>query len=106
MLQTVHMIRRLIDEVIIRISYVECGITIEVSGRLASILALATGEIFPATKYAASGAGEGNRTLVTCLGSKSSTIELRPHVLPLALYSRLAALSSVPHEGTRIGRPI
>ena len=26
----------------------------------------------------ASGAGEGNRTLVTCLGSKSSTIELHP----------------------------
>ena len=25
-----------------------------------------------------SGAGEGNRTLVTCLGSKSSTIELHP----------------------------
>ena len=25
------------------------------------------------------GAGEGNRTLVTCLGSKSSTIELHPH---------------------------
>jgi hypothetical protein len=24
------------------------------------------------------GAGEGNRTLVTCLGSKSSAIELRP----------------------------
>jgi hypothetical protein len=26
------------------------------------------------------GAGEGNRTLVTCLGSKSSTIELHPHI--------------------------
>ncbi len=26
------------------------------------------------------GAGEGDRTLVTCLGSKSSTIELHPHV--------------------------
>jgi hypothetical protein len=25
------------------------------------------------------GAGEGNRTLVSCLGSNSSTIELRPH---------------------------
>ena len=28
----------------------------------------------------ARGAGEGDRTLVTCLGSKSSTIELHPHV--------------------------
>lgn len=26
------------------------------------------------------GAGEGNRTLVSCLGSKRSTIELRPHM--------------------------
>jgi hypothetical protein len=30
---------------------------------------------------AQSGAGEGNRTLVTWLGTKSSTIELHPHLL-------------------------
>jgi hypothetical protein len=34
-----------------------------------------------------SGAGEGNRTLVTCLGSKSSTIELRPHALGTAMFA-------------------
>jgi hypothetical protein len=36
------------------------------------------------------GAGEGNRTLVTCLGSKSSTIELHPRLRSFIAGQRLA----------------
>jgi site-specific DNA recombinase len=58
-LKTHSIIRRLIDQVIIRPSDAERGVIIEVSGRLASLLALATGEELPAAMYAADGAGEG-----------------------------------------------
>jgi site-specific DNA recombinase len=58
-LKTHSIIRRLIDQVIIRPSDAERGVIIEVSGRLASLLALATGEELPAAMYAAAGAGEG-----------------------------------------------
>ena len=67
-LKTHSIIRRLIDQVIIRPSDAERGVIIEVSGRLASILALATGEELPAAMYAADGAGEGIRTLDPNLG--------------------------------------
>jgi site-specific DNA recombinase len=67
-LKTHSIIRRLIDQVIIRPSDAERGVIIEVSGRLASILALATGEELPAAMYAAAGAGEGIRTLDPDLG--------------------------------------
>jgi site-specific DNA recombinase len=67
-LKTNSIIRRLIDQVIIRPSDAERGVIIEVSGRLASLLALATGEELPAAMYAAAGAGEGIRTLDPDLG--------------------------------------
>jgi site-specific DNA recombinase len=67
-LKTHSIIRRLIDQVIIRPSDAERGVIIEVSGRLASLLALATGEELPAAMYAADGAGEGIRTLDPNLG--------------------------------------
>jgi site-specific DNA recombinase len=67
-LKTHSIIRRLIDQVIVRPSDAERGVIIEVSGRLASILALATGEELPAAMYAADGAGEGVRTLDPDLG--------------------------------------
>jgi site-specific DNA recombinase len=67
-LKTHSIIRRLIDQVIVRPSDAERGVIIEVSGRLASILALATGEELPAAMYAADGAGEGIRTLDPDLG--------------------------------------
>jgi site-specific DNA recombinase len=67
-LKTHSIIRRLIDQVIVRPSDAERGVIIEVSGRLASILALATGEEMPAAMYAADGAGEGIRTLDPDLG--------------------------------------
>ncbi len=68
-------IRRLIDQVIVRPSDAERGVIIEVSGRLASILALATGEELPAAMYAADGAGEGIRTLDPNLGKISNCPE-------------------------------
>ena len=73
-LKTHSIIRRLIDQVIIRPSDAERGVIIEVSGRLASILALASGEELPAAMYAADGAGEGIRTLDPNLGKTKQAI--------------------------------
>ncbi len=78
-IQTAPILRRLIDRVTINPSSRPRGVEIEVSGRLASILALATGKEVPSSMYAGGGAGEGNRTLVFSLGSCCSTIELHPH---------------------------
>ncbi|OBV10981.1 Recombinase [Erythrobacter dokdonensis DSW-74] len=63
-----RIIRSLIDQVIVTPREAERGVNIEVSGRLASILALATGEEVPVSLYAAGGAGEGIRTLDPNLG--------------------------------------
>jgi hypothetical protein len=77
-LKTHSIIRRLIDQMIVRPSDAEHGVTIEVSGRLASILALATGEELPAAMYAAVGADAGIRTLDPNLVKVSSTCFLTP----------------------------
>src|SRR3970040_467820 len=45
------------------------------------------------------GAGEGNRTLVSCLGSNSSTIELHPHAAKSM--PRAAALATRRGRGPR-----
>ena len=58
-----RIIRSLIDQVIVTPREAERGVNIEVSGRLASILALATGEEVPVSLYAAGGAGEGKPIL-------------------------------------------
>ena len=81
-LQTAPIVRGLIDRVIINPNSGLRGVNIEVFGKLASLLTLATGESEPLAQtsamYAVSGAGEGNRTLVFSLGSCCSTIELHP----------------------------
>ena len=61
-LKSQRIIRSLISQVIVRPREAERGVEIEVSGRLASILALASGEELPAVLYAADGAGEAIRT--------------------------------------------
>ena len=58
-LKTHSIISRLIDQAIVQLSDAERGIIIDVSGRLAPILALANGKELPAAMYAADGAGEG-----------------------------------------------
>jgi len=78
-LQTAPIVRGLIDRVILTPNSGLRGVNIEVFGRLASLLQLATGEAPPTAMYACGGAGEGNRTLVFSLGSCCSTIELHPH---------------------------
>ena len=80
-MQTAPILRGLIDRVKIAPSSTSRGVEIEVSGRLASILALATGKEVPSAMYAAGGAGEGNRTLVVSLGSFCSAIELHPRIV-------------------------
>ena len=77
-LQTSPIVRGLIDRVALTPNSGLRGVNIEVFGRLASLLQLATGEAQPTAMYAVSGAGEGNRTLVFSLGSCCSTIELHP----------------------------
>ena len=77
-LQTAPIVRGLIDRVVLTPNGGLRGVNIEVFGRLASLLQLATGEAQPTAMYAVSGAGEGNRTLVVSLGSFCSTIELHP----------------------------
>ena len=79
-LQTAPIVRGLIDRVTLTPNSGLRGVNIEVFGRLASLLQLATGEAQPTAMYAVSGAGEGNRTLVFSLGSCCSTIELHPHI--------------------------
>ncbi|HEV2865461.1 MAG TPA: recombinase family protein [Allosphingosinicella sp.] len=60
-------VRSLIDRVTITPATDRRGVSIEVSGKLAGILALATGAPVPAEMYSNGGAGRGNRTLVTSL---------------------------------------
>ena len=57
-----QIIRSLIDQLVVTPRKAGRGVDIEVSGRLASILALASGEELPAAMYAVDGAGEAIRT--------------------------------------------
>jgi len=59
--QTANVVRGLIDRIVLSPRGSERGVDIEVSGRLATILSLATGRTLPATMYAGAGAGSGNR---------------------------------------------
>ena len=65
--QTSNIVRGLIDRVTMTPSSGERGVNIEVSGRLASIISLATGKEPPAPLYAGDGAGSGNRTRIASL---------------------------------------
>jgi site-specific DNA recombinase len=97
-LQTAPIVRGLIDRVVINPNGSLRGVNIEVFGKLANLLSLATGEEQTSAMYAVGGAGEGNRTLVFSLGSCCSTIELHPH-------HRQAAPMTYP-GGTGQGKPV
>ena len=58
-LQTAPIVRGLIDRVVINPNGGMRGVNIEVFGKLASLLTLATGEEQTSAMYAVSGAGEG-----------------------------------------------
>ena len=73
-----RIIRSLIDQIIVMPRGAGRGVDIEVSGRLASILALASGEELPAAMYAVDGAGEAIRTPDPNLGKLGDT-PFRPY---------------------------
>lgn len=88
--QTNEIVRGLIDRVLISPSSGERGVNIEVSGRLASIISLATGKEPPDPLYAGDGAGSGNRTRIASLEGWSFTTKLYPH------YQQLRQLPTTP----------
>ncbi len=67
-LEAIPQLRALIDQVKVSPSEQEKGVTIEVIGRLTSIMALATGQPISGKEYFNVGAGEGIRTLDPNLG--------------------------------------
>lgn len=62
-LEAIPTLRGLIDRIVIRPSNSPKGVAIEVTGRLSSMLALATGKPVPVAMYGNVGAGEGNSSL-------------------------------------------
>ena len=64
---TANIVRGLIDRIDLTPKSSERGVNIEVSGRLATILSLATGQPVPANMYVGDGAGSGNRTRIASL---------------------------------------
>ena len=64
---TAKVVRGLIDRIVLSPKASERGVNIEVSGRLATILSLASGKPVPENMYAGDGAGSGNRTRIASL---------------------------------------
>lgn len=78
--QAHNIVRGLIDRVTVTPSSRKRGVNIEVSGRLATILSLASGKPVPANMYVGDGAGSGNRTRIASLEGWSFTTKLYPHL--------------------------